>query len=356
MKKTSKLLALFLVLSVLVSVFCMPISAANAPQGKTATVTFTFKDIAGVNGTISYSNADIFADVKVRVASNTTGEATKDAFFLYSDTAEAGNLSFILTVKIDPKAKINESCTIALLFDTYDEEGNVIAEGLVRTETVKVVAADAVDTSYLEEQIALAEALVAKNYTIESWTVLEAALSAAKSARTSNSQSRIDGAAKTLEDARLALVRLDYSKLVAALAEVNTFYGTDETTGLLKQFVEAVTEGNALLENGGSQEAINATAAKILELLEALKAALDKVGETVTIQVPVVEQTEVVTEVVTEVITEVEVPADSNNLWLILFIVTAILLVALVVVVVVLFVKKNNAEKDMMDAPGSDED
>ena len=47
MKKTNKLLAMFLVLSLVFSLLCLPVSAAKTvPQGKTATVVFTFEDVA----------------------------------------------------------------------------------------------------------------------------------------------------------------------------------------------------------------------------------------------------------------------------------------------------------------------
>ena len=169
------------------------------------------------------------------------------------------------------------------------------------------------------------------------------------SARTSTNQNTIDAAADALEAARLALIKLDYSKLAAALAEVDAYYETNELTNILKQFVEAVMLGNELLENGGDQEDLDATAAKILELLDALKKALSEAGETEYVEVPV--EKEVVVEKEVEKIVEVQ-----NNLWLILFIITAILLVAAVAVLVVLFVKKKNTEKDMMSAPGNIED
>ena len=74
MKKTNKLLAMFLVLSLVFSFLCLPISAAvPAAQGKTAVVTFTFEDVAGVNGSISYSNKAIFASITPTVLSNTEG-------------------------------------------------------------------------------------------------------------------------------------------------------------------------------------------------------------------------------------------------------------------------------------------
>lgn len=347
MKRTNKLLALFVVLSVVVSLVCLPIAAANATevaQGKTQNIAVIFQDVAGVDGSISYSNPDMFASVNAVVSTNASGEATKDAFYLYSDEAESSRLSFVLTVKVSAKAKIGETCTITFLYDTYDENGKVIAENLTKTETIKVVEASSnIDYSKLNEQIAIADLLVEKDYTADSWEVLVKALEAAKNAKTSKNQSVVDGAADALEAARLALVKLDYSALVAALAEVDAFYGTDETTSLLKQFVEAVMLGNKLLENGGSQVDIDATAAKILELLDALKEALNGVGETVIVEKEVPGET--VTQIVTETVqVEVEVPVQ-NNLWLILFIITAILLVAAVAFLVVKYVQEKGTGK-----------
>ena len=341
MKKSSKLLTLLVVLAMLVSLFCLPVSAVDVEQGKTHNATVSFDDVAGVDGKISYSNPDMFTSVSVKVSTNATGEATKDAFLLYAADAKETRLSFVITFKVSPKAKTNESCAVVITYNTFDENGNAIAKNLVKTINIKAVEAkNNVDYSKLNEEIALAEILVEKDYTAESWAVLANALALAKNARSSNSQSVVDGAAAALEAARLALVKLDYSALIAALAEVDAFYGTDDMTSLLKQFVEAVMLGNDLLENGGSQDEIDAAAAKILELLDALKEALKNVGdgEIVYVEVPVPGAT--VTEIVTETVqVEVEVPVQ-NNLWLILFIITAILLVAAVAFLVVKYLQE----------------
>lgn len=352
MKKSSKLLALFVVLSVLVSLVCLPISAVDVEQGRTTNQTFVFDDVAGVSGTISYSNPDMIASVTART--NATGEVSKDAFFLYSDNAEEGRFSFTLSIKVSPKAKANETCIITLTYDIFNEKGEAIQENLVKTVAIKAVPATSkADYSKLEEQIALAEVLVEKDYTPASWAVFEVAFANAMSARTSTNQNTIDAAADALEAARLALIKLDYSKLAAALAEVDAYYETNELTNILKQFVEAVMLGNELLENGGDQEDLDATATKILELLNALKKALSEAGKTEYVEVPVEKEVEKIVEVEKEVEKIVEV---QNNLWLVLFIITAVLLVAAVAVLVVLFVKKKNTEKDMMSAPGNIED
>ena len=342
MKRTNKLLALFLALSLVLSLVCLPISAADVKlevaQGKNQNIPVVFDGVAGVNGTISYDNEDLFAAITPILSNGVEGEVTKDKFYIYSGVAEEGKLSFVLNVKVNKNAKIDKTCVITFLYDTYDENGNVIAENQVQTTTIKVVAGDSkVDYSYLEEQIALAEVLVEKDYTAETWTVLANALTAAKSARTSNNQAVVDAAAAALEAARLGLIKLDYSALIAALAAVDTFYAEDELTGILKQFVEAVMLGNKLLENGGNQADIDATAAKILELLDALKEALDNAGDIQYVEVLVPGETVTVTETVTvEVPVEVEV---QNNLWLILFIITAILLVAAVAFLVVKYLQ-----------------
>ena len=354
MKKSSKLLALFVVLSVIVSLVCLPISAVDVEQGRTTNQTFVFDDVAGVSGVITYSNPDMIASVTART--NATGEVSKDAFFLYSDEAEEGRFSFTLSIKVSPKAKANETCVITLTYDIFNEKGEEIQSNLVKTVAIKAVPATSnADYSKLEEQIALAEVLVEKDYTPASWAAFEVAFANAMSARTSTNQNTIDAAADALEAARLALIKLDYSKLAAALAEVDAYYETNELTNILKQFVEAVMLGNELLENGGDQEDLDATAAKILELLDALKKALSEVGETEYVEVPVEKEVIVEKEVVVE--KEVEKIVEvQNNLWLVLFIITAVLLVAAVAVLVVLFVKKKNTEKDMMSAPGNIED
>ena len=359
MKKTNKLLAMFLVLSLVFSLLCLPVSAAKTvPQGKTATAVFTFEDVAGVSGSISYSNKALFSAISAKVASNTEGDVSEDKFFLYTDDAKAGTISFILTLKLDAKAKVNDTCEIMLMFDISDEQGNLIREDVVVTETVKVIEADAIDLSELEYQLALADACVARDYTPSSWAAFSAAKATALAAKGSSSQSRVDGAARDLEAARLALVALDYSDLEAALVAADTFFGSDEVTALIEQLMEAVLVGSTYYVVGGEQADLDATAAQILELIDALKVALSEVGETKIVEVPVPGETvtvevpvevttevEVVTEVVSEKVVEVKVEVQ-NNLFLILFIITAILLVVLIVLAVLYFVKKKNTETD----------
>lgn len=360
MKKTNKLLAMFLVLSLVFSLLCLPVSAAKTvPQGKTATVVFTFEDVAGVSGSLSYSNKDIFSAISAKVASNTEGDVSEDKFFLYTDDAKAGTISFILTLKLNAKAKVNDICEIMAIFDISDEQGNLIREDVIAVETVKVVEADAIDLSELEYQLALADGCVARNYTPSSWAVFSAAKATALAAKGSSSQSRVDGAARDLEAARLALVALDYSNLEAAIGAADTFFGTDEVTSLIEQLMEAVLVGSTYYVVGGVEQAdLDATATQILELIDALKVALSEVGETKIVEVPVPGETvtvevpvevtteiEVVTEVVSEKVVEVKVEVQ-NKLFLVLFIITAVLLVVLIVLAVLYLVKKKNTETD----------
>ena len=135
-------------------------------------------------------------------------------------------------------------------------------------------------------------------------------------------------------------MKLDYSKLVAALAAVDSYYDTNDITTLLEQFVEAVMNGNKLLENGGSQKDVDDAAIAINNTLAALKDALANAGETK------VEYVEVPVEKIVEVEKTVEVPVEKivevqNNLWLVLFIIVAALFVVGVVAQVIVYVKKN---------------
>ena len=340
MKKSSKLLTLLVVLSLVFSFACLSLSAVDVEQGRTYNSNISFDDVAGVDGKISYSNPDLFTAVTAKPYTNSKGEVDKDAFLLNSADAEKTKLGFALTFKLSAKAKVNETCVVTITYNTWDENGNAIEKNKVQAITIKAVEAkNNVDYSKLDEQIALAEVLVEKDYTAESWAVLATALANGKSARTSNSQSVVDIAADALEAARLALVKLDYSALIAALAEVDAYYTTDDVTALLENFVEAVMNGNYLLENGGSQADINEAAKTIRETLAALKAALENVGETKIEYVEVVKEVEVekIVEVPVDKIVEVEV---QNNLWLVLFIILAVIFVAGVVVQVVIYVKK----------------
>lgn len=339
MKKSSKLLTLLVVLSLVFSFACISLSAVDVEQGKTHNVNISFDDVAGVDGKISYSNPDLFTAVTAKPYTNSKGEVTEEAFLLNSADAEKAKLGFALTLKVSGKAKVGETCVITITYNTWDENGNAIEKNKVQAITIKAVEVkNNVDYSKLNEQIALAEVLVEKDYTADSWAVLEIALANAKSARSSNSQSVVDNAAEALEAARLALVKLDYSKLVAALAAVDSYYDTNDITTLLEQFVEAVMNGNKLLENGGSQKDIDDAAIAINNTLAALKDALANAGETKVEYVEVTVEKPVEVEKIVEVPVEVEV---QNNLWLVLFIIVAALFVVGVVAQVIVYVKKN---------------
>ena len=125
----------------------------------------------------------------------------------------------------------------------------------------------------LKKQISIAESLNKDEYTADSWKALEDALANAKDHLTSKDQAAVDKAAADLAAAIAALVKIDYSKLEEAIAAGNEYLDNDEIGKLWKDLLDALANGNALL-GSGDQAAVDAAAENILDIIEALKAAI----------------------------------------------------------------------------------
>ena len=208
------------------------------------------------------------------------------------------------------------------------------------------VVTSKIDYSELLKQIGIAEKLKANEYTKDSWAVLKTALADAKAAKASTSQDVVDKAAKALADAIASLVKVDYSRLQAAINDANALVNSDEMAKLWKMLFTSVSNGEMLLASN-DQKAIDAAADEILELIEKLKAAL--VGE------PVQE------EEIKEVVNVIEPEGDYCNLslhkiWPILFFVS---LLGNVLLVVYIITSKKKSQKDttpLVDYEISDDD
>ncbi len=208
------------------------------------------------------------------------------------------------------------------------------------------VVTSKIDYTELLKQIDIAEKLKANEYTKDSWAVLKTELANAKSAKTSTSQDVVDKAAKALADAIAALVKVDYSRLQAAINDANALVNSDELAKLWKMLFTSVSNGEMLLTSN-DQKAIDAAADEILDLIEKLKAAL--------VSEPVQE------EETKEVVKVVEPEGDYCNIplhkvWPILFFVSLFVNVLLGGYI---FVSQKKSKKDttpLVDYEISDDD
>ena len=197
-----------------------------------------------------------------------------------------------------------------------------------------IPAAMAATTSYteLKKQVAIGNGLNAYDYTYETWAPLEKALKEGNSIlKGSHGQKVVDDAVVAIETALKGLIKMDYSVLDKAVADV--YSKLDENAQLYDAWYQlhfAVEAARSLLVSG-DQKAVNKAAEELRVLLEELERCADPNGE------PDI----VIQEVEVEVL-----PTDDfcnipmHHTWPVLFVLSAALNVALVVVLTYVLMKR----------------
>lgn len=195
-----------------------------------------------------------------------------------------------------------------------------------------------VDYSDLKLQLAMVNGLNQYEYTQESWALLQTKYENGKTALESTSQETVDAAEKQIGDAIDALVKMDYSALEDALEEVEDLI--EENPGLHDVWIRlnAAAEEHKPLLTSGDQEAVDAAAAALNELLtERLQYADSQKEPEIIVQ---------------EV--EVEVPPSDDycnipmhRTWPVLFFGSLALNVVLVGIIVYILIRKKNTTDDM---------
>ena len=126
-----------------------------------------------------------------------------------------------------------------------------------------------VDLSKLQELIDKASNLKKDGYTADSWNKMLDALTKAQAALSSTNQDEIDAAAKALGDALNGLVKMDYSKLLDAIARAKELGKDNEVNSLWLALLDALTNGNLMLASD-DQAQVDAAAKQINDLIEQL--------------------------------------------------------------------------------------
>lgn len=355
MKKFSKLIAAFLVL-VLTLAFAPAAFAAGveAEAGDEATVVFSFDNIYGIDGNFEFSNKSIVDSVSYSAVSDLKGDFLNDNM-IFSDAA-ADDMDVYVTLKIKASAKAGDTCVVTFNYETSDQNGDMSAwKKATATVTVKAAAATTpeptpstkpttpttpstpIDYTELDRQLNIAAGLDQDDYTSDSWAAFAKAWTNGKSARSSTNQAAVDAAAKALDEAIQGLVRMDYSKLQAALDSVKGVAGDNEKLNdLIDRLVAAIKAGEAAL-NSNDQAAVDAAAAELEAVVAELKKALEDLAT--------------VEKVIEEVPVEVDPTGPFCNInWhkilLVLLIISVVLNVAFIALIVVYVVKKKKNQKD----------
>lgn len=262
-------------------------NSKNGTPGSTVTLTFTYSNIYGVSGDFSVSDPNGIIDSWSVGYSGLTGNVSKTNVFLFH-TGSPSNVTISAVIKLKAGAQPGQTASIKLVGsvdkDAMGENPDAINDTATVTVIQKTVVVEptptptpevVIDYTGLERQIALANGLNENDYTADTWQALLDALAAANDALNKKDQTVVNNAAKALEDAINALVRMDYSALEAVLKQVQAFLDQEETSELWVQLSSAVARANELLTSG-DQEAVNAVTAEINELLPQLQALIQE--------------------------------------------------------------------------------
>ena len=307
-----------IVLFAMSSIMIFASGEVKTEAGNTVTVSFDFADAAGMTGTVALSGDSIFTSttpaITTSIGVNVDYNANNGRFVFSTAEAKSGTIDLVYTVKSDAKA--GQTCDVTLM-DLKKPAADFSKDVSVDDMTVTVVIADSgsevtptpptpsdptptpstpdpsepaaptvtetpsekptkapvvtkIDYTELLKQIKIAEGLSSKGYTKESWAALQDALSDAKAAKKSTKQAEVDEAAETLVDAIAALVKVDYSKLQAAIKDANDLTDSDELAKLWKLLFNAVSNGELLLTSD-DQKAVDAAADDINALIKEIK-------------------------------------------------------------------------------------
>ena len=283
MKLGKKIIAAVIAVVLVLTVSMVMASAADytVKPGGSVDVTLV-KNVEGLDGSVSFSGGG-----SVRYsASEGTVENGKYAM------GGNGTKTVTATVTAPSGASVGDVYTVSFSFRTYDIDGNLADTGSV-SYTVEVVSGGSsggnsgssggssssgsgssgpavkVDLSKLQELIDKASNLKKDGYTADSWNKMVDALTKAQAALSSTNQDEIDAAAKALGDALNGLVKMDYSKLLDAIARAKELGKDNEVNSLWLALLDALTNGNLMLASD-DQAQVDAAAKQINDLIDQL--------------------------------------------------------------------------------------
>lgn len=278
MKFGRKLLATLIAAVLVVALSIVAASAADytVKPGGSVKVTLTV-NAEGIDGTATCSGG---ASVSYS-ASESGGVNSGGTFYLYAE----GTKTVTATVQAPSGASVGDVYTVTFDYYSYDyPNGEMVEKHNTVSYTVQVVSGSTpskpdkptpatpevkVDKTKLQEQINIASDLKKDGYTDDSWNNLLDALTKGQAALSSTKQEDIDTAAKNLQNAIAALVKMDYSQLQAAIEKAKAMGKDNEVNSLWLALLDALSNGDRLLSSG-DQAQVDAAAKQINELIEKL--------------------------------------------------------------------------------------
>lgn len=365
LKKTAALFAVVLALICAAAPAAVAVSDVAVEAGKTAELTFTFNDIYSADGMFVVADSSgIVSDYTISVTvPGSASVSIKGNRLSIEPTGlpERTSVAVVVAVTVKADAAVGSNCTVSfsgVYSDANEAVGNEYdmyqaAQVTVKAEEVKPPvtvppagttttpvkpAVNKVTVSYteLEKQITVANGLEKTGYTAESWEAVSQALSDCKAARKSTNQSKVDAAAKALEQAMVSLQKMDYSALRQALDEATALSNAEVLDELWTELESAAAEGEVLLESG-SQTDVDAAAERISSALQQIDELLGELKE------PQIVEVEVPVEVLP---TEDYCNVAKHHVWPIVALISGGLNVALLVLLVACITVKKRRQDD----------
>jgi len=282
------------------------VSALTTTAGETVTVTFEYNNVESLEGKLTYTDDNgIIESIKITGANFPNGSVnyTSDGAWMTLSNMEVESVSGTITVTavVKASAQAGQKAYVYFTGGYTPDNGDYVENGIKDTEIIEIVATTpdtpdnpdtpdtpdtpskpstggsstggtsqgTIDYTELEKQIEIAEGLNQKEYTEESWNEMMKALAEARNHLRSNSQKAVDDAAKALADAIAALVKMDYSKLEAALGKADEFIKDTDGADVWQKFFDAIANGKDML-NSNNQADVDAAAKAIEDALQEL--------------------------------------------------------------------------------------
>ena len=288
MKFGKKLLATVIVAIMVMALAMVSPSAADytVKPGGTVSVDLSIYNTEGVQGNISCEG-----NASVSYSSQGGGVQGNGDVAIFNDGVKG---TITITANLTAPSNATPGSTTYTVEFHYRESinnGDDMSDWKTLTRTVEVVSGGSsggnssggssssgsgssgsavkVDLSKLQELIDKASNLKKDGYTADSWNKMVDALTKAQAALSSTNQNEIDAAAKALGDALNGLVKMDYSKLLDAIARAKELGKDNEVNSLWLALLDALTNGNLMLASD-DQAQVDAAAKQINDLIEQL--------------------------------------------------------------------------------------
>ena len=295
MKKVIKkifalILTVTMVLSLGITTFAtVSPTKTNVYAGQVITVKYSYSGIAGINGTFSYTNSAMFSDVKFKIDGLTLGKYNEQNKTLAYLSTEPVNCTITLTLTVANNAKVGDSCSITLKYETT-VDGNMPSVPDYKYDTTTITVVEKIDNSTLKSLIEQAEGLKKSAYTPETWARLDSALKNAKTVlANATTQNEINVAAQSLRDAINALEKtLDYSELLKQINNAEALNKNDYTSKTWDVLTTAL-ENAKKAQTSKSQAEIDSAAKALKNAIAGLvsiyegKLKFDKLNEQIAI-------------------------------------------------------------------------